>query len=338
MDEMELRMKKRMQKIYFSESKGNHEEIYFSVDCYDKILYHALHEYVGDCKVIFCNDINLGLIKNPFLCYPNDLRLNEEIFSVKKYMPEFKDSFSLLENLIDTGVTVGVCTMFDRLPSYEWYGLEDKRGKSNTHFSLVIGYDKENYYFVDDPCMLKPDAERLPSNSTVAILKKQHLQKAFEEYCQILTVGINTDKLENADKFFKIKDAIVENYYKEKVWETDNVSIGRKALLNLLELLQDDQFFDMIVSNFYWTYLMARKRELFGRCLVEKSWKENVNNVQRIINQSCKEWEMLHSRIRAFVCGSGTAIQTKEKMIKRIEEIIEVEDRMIEAIASLHQE
>lgn len=314
MNEIEIRMKKRMQKIYYSENKGNHKDLYFSVDCYDKILYLALHEYVEDSKVIFCNDINLGLIKKPFSCYPIDLRLKDEIFSVKKFMPEYKDSLAFLEDLVDTGIAVGVCTMFDKLPPYVWYGQEDKIGKSNTHFSLIIGYDKENFYFVDDPSMLKSDSDKLPNNPTVAILKRKHLQKAFEEYCQILTVSINKDKLKNADRFLVIKDAIIKNYYIEKVWKTDNISIGRKALLNLSELLQDDYVFDTVASNFYWIYLMARRRELFGQCLKEKKWKGSVNNVQKLIDQSCKEWEMLYYRERAFVCGSGSVSQTRQKL------------------------
>lgn len=332
----EKRMIRRMQKKYFAESDGKYEDVYFSLDCYDKILYQAIHEYTDDCKRIFCNDINMGIILDPFVCYPVDLRIKDELFRVERFMPEEKEALSILENLVESGSVVGLCTMFDKLPPYCWYGQEDKVGKSNTHFSMIIGFDKENYYYVDDPSMLRPDAKMLAENHTVGIIEKKYLREALKEYCQILTVEVNDELLKEYDKFDLVKEKIVENYHKEMLFDGKKVFLGRNALTKFAEILKEDEYFEMIVSNFFWIYLMARKRKLFGQCLQEKNNKSNGREICKIIDQSCKEWEMLYYRVRAFVCGSGTAEQAKQHMWSRMNRIIETEDKLIETIRLLY--
>jgi hypothetical protein len=54
----------RLERYYFINEDGSEDKIIFSIDCYEKILYHALRDYNIDYKLVFCDDINLKMIEN----------------------------------------------------------------------------------------------------------------------------------------------------------------------------------------------------------------------------------------------------------------------------------
>lgn len=328
---------KRFQKIYFCEDKEE-PDLYFLVDCYEKVLYIALHEYLKDCRLIFCNDINLQSGIDTIGFYPKDLGLKDKIFEVTRYYPEKQDAIYQLENFIDSGIVVAVCTMFDKLPSCVWYQQEDKIGISNTHFITVIGYDKECFYFVDDPSMLSSTAKRLAENSTVAVLEKKFFKEAFEEYCEILTVKVHKEKIGKEDNLVVIKDKIIQNYYNEKIEEIEGKKFisGRRALIEFTHLLDKEEVLDTIVSNFYWIYLMAERRVLLRICLEKNAVLfEDVDRVCSLLKACEEEWMKLYFRVRAYFCGSGTREKTRKSMKERIQKIITVEDSLIKALEEL---
>lgn len=164
--------KKRMSKKYIFDNKENENNLYGYIDCYEKILCCALEEHTENCKKVFCNDINLKICIEQLGFYPNDLKLKDELFQVKRYTPIPQQAMRVLENLIDKGTIVAVCTMFDMLPPFEWYQQKDKIGKSNTHFTIVVGYDKNYVYFAEHPDMLKRDAVMWSENPTVGMIEK----------------------------------------------------------------------------------------------------------------------------------------------------------------------
>lgn len=52
----------RLERRYFINEDGSEDRILSSIDCYEKILYHALRDYDLDYKLVFCDDINLMMI------------------------------------------------------------------------------------------------------------------------------------------------------------------------------------------------------------------------------------------------------------------------------------
>ena len=327
----------RLQRIYFSEDKGE-PDLYFLVDCYEKVLYITLQEYMKDCGLVFCNDINLEVGIDTIGFYPKDLGLKDKIFEVTRYYPSKEDAMYQLEHFIDSGIIVAVCTMFDKLPSCAWYQQEDKVGISNTHFITVIGYDEEFFYFVDDPSMLNVNAKRLTGNSTVTVLEKKYFREAFEEYCEILTVKINEEKLGEDDDFIVIKDKIIQNYYNEKIEEIEGKKVvsGRRALVEFIRLLDKEEVLDAIVSNFYWIYLMAKRRVLLKMCLEKKHGMfEDVDKACFLLDVCNEEWMKLYFRVSAYFCGSGTREKIRKSMKERVYKIIAVEDSLIRALGEL---
>lgn len=146
--------------------------------------------------------------------------------------------------------------------------------------------------------------------------RKKYLKNAFEKYCEILTVEVNDEKAKNFDKLTIIKNEIVNNYYFHDVEEAEGYHfvIGRQALIALLTLLESDKVLEKIVSNYFWIYMMARRRMLLEQCLnEERDLYKNVNKVCRLLRASSDEWMTLYYRISAYY--RGLELQKERKCI-----------------------
>jgi hypothetical protein len=74
----------RLERYYFINEDGSEDKIIFSIDCYEKILYHALRDYNIDYKLVFCDDINLKMIENNIFHFElNKLHLNDGCIKFK---------------------------------------------------------------------------------------------------------------------------------------------------------------------------------------------------------------------------------------------------------------
>ncbi len=329
----------RLEKNYFYNGNKPHNNLISSLDCLEKVLYHALSEHIPDCKYAFCNDINLNICQchKLYNYYPNRLDLNTDLFKIESYCPEPEKSLTLLEQLIDSGTLVAINTMFDILPPYTWYMQEDKRGKSNTHFCTIIGYDENNYFFVDDPSMLVDERLiRYNNNPTIGLIKKNTLKTAFNEYCQIITVKVNKGCLPYINKFDVIKSQVIDNYNSKSCFYDDTIVIlGRNALEKLTTDVYDDAILSTIVSNFYWVHLMYSRRILFKECIKDISDNNtNINLILMNLDKSISEWKAVYRIIATHVYKRQYS-NLPYILSKRIEKIINIEDSLIESLNKL---
>lgn len=327
----------RFEKRYFINSDGTPDKLIISIDCYQKILYHALCDYSIDYKYAFCDDINLLIEQNDELRFDiNTLNLNASLFDVRKYTPNPSEALPLVEKLIDTGTIVAVCTMFDMLPPYAWYKQEDKIGKSNTHFFMIIGYDDKNYYFVDDPGMLVGERMiKYNNNPSVGVLDKSLLLSALQEYCLIITVDVIESMFSYLNFFDIVKNKIVENYYVSNSRIRENNIIGRQALELLNKSVTISKSTVSIISkDYYWIHLMHSRRSIFKWCLEGLvNEYENTSLVLEYLDEDITNWKMLYGVVSRHVYKPHPEIENT--INNRVNNIINIEDKLIESIEKM---
>ena len=332
----------RLKRKYLLLEDGSPDELYHSIDCLEKIFYHALCDFEHvDKKYAFCDDINIRTHRSEsgFGVDLNKLRLNDSLFIKTEFKPSPQDAFDIIEEFIDKGHIVAICTMFDRLKPYSWYQHPDKIDVSNTHFCLIVGYDEHNVYFVDDPSMLVQ--ERLikhQSNPTIGVIDKKSLIEAFSEYCMILTVQINQPELSHIDKFDAVLNSIKENYRNCSVKNKNGTHTitGRNALMAISMFARNPASFEFAAKNFFPVYLFARKREIFKLCLLDKindySYAEDTIS---ILEENIAAWKGLHLLFCKHDVSAYDNIRMRAK--QQFECIIDSEDALMDSIAQMER-
>jgi len=265
-----------LERQYFLTEDGKPDEFLLQLGCDEKIFYHKLCNYNVDPNVIFINDINISLVcDDNFLgMYLNQLHINDALFQQKFYdVQNVEDALMLIESLIDKGETVAMRTMFDMLPAYGWYTVAEKKGVSDTHRCLIVGYDSENYFIAEDPSMI--DSVRgikHATNPTITLIEKSHLADALGITCEISTVHVNREQVMQvaastkiAERFAFVKEQVVKTYYSEQALSNVGGYIGRQAINKLLEVFKegDRKFIDMFANNYFNIYLAYTRRMIF---------------------------------------------------------------------------
>jgi len=331
----------RLERRYYINEDGSEDNLVQSVDCIEKILYHALRDYEGiDYIYAFCDDINIChnqySDESKFLITSSKLNLNRKLFNykIKSVLPHH--AIASVEKAIDNGVCIAVCTMFDMLPPYYWYQKPSKIGVSNTHWCLIVGYDKENLFFADSPDMLV--AERMqtyPSNPTIGIISKSIMVEAFKKYCALLTVNINTKELPHIDNFDEVFKAVLLNYYTPSIVKDGVIfNKGRSALVAMIQSAEHTKFLDHVAGDYYIFYLQAKRREIFKSCMIDKQSRyTDIKSTLEALDASIKSWNALHYLFMRHYHQPYKNL--RERMQKMIADMISLEDQVVNALSKI---
>lgn len=323
----------RLEKKYLLNNDGTPDALFHAIDCYEKILYHAISDHRDiDVKSVFCDDINI-MVKPRDYGYSYSLvklHLHDLLFNVEWSSPKPEDAFDIISKYLNRGSTVALCTMFDRLPPYLWYNHPDKRGVSNTHLVHIIGIDNDQVYFVDDSGMLDEiRLVRLASNPTVGKILKENMMCALNEYCSILCVDVNTHLFSSHDKFDCLVESIKDNYNTVRTQgQASDYIVGREALMAFSESMKDHAFLDYFTKDFYFPYLVAKRREIFKWCLSDKSdLYLNAKGTLDALDRSIAAWRDLHT---VFAMNDQKEYQDLPSRVqKKMSSIIHYEDALI---------
>ena len=129
--------------------------------------------------------------------YPSDKTVHQ-LFVITSYSIHYTKLYEL-EDLLDSGETPVVHTYHPRLPFNNGYiSLDDisVKPEESWHFFLMVGHDKENFYYVDSPNFMNmQNYEHHPENRSVGVLKKSTLLKAFEVFAHFIVMEINMKAL-----------------------------------------------------------------------------------------------------------------------------------------------
>lgn len=336
----------RLTRKYFIKDDGSIDKINSSINCFESVLYNALRDYNCDYKFVFCGDINLKIVKknNKFEYLLNNLELHKTLFKVTRLRPNYKAIQSELEEQIDTGKIVSVRTMFDELQEYCYATMDEKKGFTNTHFCLVIGYDKDNYYVVDHPTMfIRGKIITYKLNETVVLIHKEDFINALKVFCDIAVIDVNNQLLKRMDKVTILKetiDIIVNNYTDNGSIKVDNsVYIGRTSILRMIELIHSDladETIELLQKDYFFLYLLHSRRFLLQNCLkdLEDIFDKNMlDKVLKQLNRSIVCWKSYYYIISKSAMKSDPLICNKVK--KLLERILLVEDELIKVMSDL---
>lgn len=337
----------RLTRKYFIMDDGRIDNINSSINCFESVLYNALRDYNCDYKFVFCGDINLKIAKksNKFGYLLNNIALHKILFKVKRLNPNYSAIQSVLEEQIDTGKIVSVRTMFDELQEYCYSTMLEKKGFTNTHFCLVIGYDSENYYVVDHPTMfIKENLNTYKLNKTVALIHKDDFIKALNTFCDIAVIDINNQVLKSINKVTILKDAIdisIKGYTDNGSFRNDNsVHVGRASILKMIELMHSDLAAETIKNlqnDYFFLYLLHSRRFLLNNCLKDLEDMFNKDILDKAIKQLDRSivcWKSFY-----YIVSKSTMKpdpQICNKVNKLLEKILFVEDELIKVLSNLN--
>jgi hypothetical protein len=230
--------------------------------------------------------------------------------------------------------------MFNLLTPYAWHWDNIDRSR-NTHYCFLVGYDDNDYYFVEDPTMIKKEYfVPLENNPTIGRISKEEMLKALRMFCEIMVVDVNQKKLYNINKFKEITKQIVKNYnHKSFSYDYGTVYIGREALCKIIEYIYTNKFESIknyLENNYFFIHLLYSRRLIYKWCLedveseynreysieIYKSIQESVNTLQTLRNLIIKH------NIKPF----KTFNQITNKWVKRL---MKNEDILIESISKI---
>jgi len=319
---------------YYIMADGKPDKLITSLNCLEKIYYHALRDYQVDYKYVFCDDINLKFYengKNIFISQ-NKLGLNDDLFEVSFCELKPLQALHFIETAIDKNFTLAVCTMFDMLPFYCWSQEEHKKGHSNTHFCLIVGYDDDHLYMAEDPAMLLPEkVEFLESNPTIMKVCRHLITKAFEKFCSIMTVKINENRLLYIDRLGDVLKCIPKFYH------TTNVTgeyCGKSALERIYHHMnnyKDFYFFNLVCKDFFFLHLSASRRSILHWCLDERiALHTKARHISIALENSINIWTELYYLIAKHTVKPNP--NTRHRFVTKLETLIQMEDKLINTI------
>jgi len=121
---------------------------------------------------------------------------------------------AFLENQLDQGQLVLVQTAIQMLKYSIFYDPEyqmDERFVRNGHAILLLWYDDECFYFVENPVLVSP-ARCQYFNKEVIKIKKTEFDVALRNYTRSSTISINKNAFKNDHPNYDILERVVKNY------------------------------------------------------------------------------------------------------------------------------
>lgn len=241
---------KNMRKNYFVELAGNcYEQLYSiilkntdSIDydivslCIRNITFNLLYD---DDKMFIRSSVrqNFNAINKDFCDYQDIVFRNNG-----------NAAMDAMDEQIDRYGYAIFRTVDNLLPFTIYYepNFDINNFIENGHVMLMVGYDKENYYFVDQLAELdKHNFVSVPSRSDIGIYKREDFKKVFDLYLCIKPIRFNYENIKNSISLaLKVISASSEDYYDNKALtdrQYENVTAigGRSAVKFINEFLME---------------------------------------------------------------------------------------------------
>lgn len=149
----------------------------------------------------------------------------------------------------------------------------------------MIGYDAENFYFVEDPAVINYQRFNAYSKD-IGIINRAEATKIMGTYLRCINVDINMEKYENLDLvIYNIIKESIKTYYKKNEYDEDGnmVYYGRNAIRCLID-----------ISNREYIHLNDIDKRL-GAINLFLRWKfRAIKNKRHILYLFFKDFERKH--------------------------------------------
>lgn len=311
-----------------------------NIDCWEQMIYQTLRNYRLDYKLFFCQDINpfFWETETEFDVYPNILTYNDHIYTWNLCTTDYSMASNCIEKIINDGNIVIFSTMFDRLKSYIWYHETGEYTRCS-HFSIIIGYDKDYFYYVDSPPMRnKLYFHAHPENNTVGLIPREELIDAFRLYCMVGFISVDTKRINSLASTNQILHGICQKYFQKNSCELRNMEgikgyVGELAFQKLILALRNNKksiYFleDPFVSSLFGFRVKNLKYNL-------ELHNKNSTLLQDILHQLdslIHAWQKVHMFILKYSLTHN--INIYQIIISELENVLQTQKQLINNISS----
>lgn len=320
---------KYINKIYYHNSNGNIDPIFNSLECLQKIEYMLYRNCEYPIYKLFLDDINpifkKNIISGKGTIYCKKMFNKKEYFQIKKLNFYQKDCVDfLIIQLSKAPVIINTC--FDMLPCYHWFYEETGEKYSQSHYCMLLGADNTNYFFVEDPILLREENNhRLKENPEISFISKEIMNEALLKRANFSIIySINIPKTISTETNNIIKE-VYEVYNTIKPYAKDEyiTYFGRMALVQLISYLKNHNEFIDIMSAIQWQIHVIMSRHF----LFQLYFEAEANDISKVFSKAKERWEVLQN---LFIMQNIKGIYSDTRnTIRVINDILLQEDELI---------
>ena len=217
-----------------------------TLTCVDLARRESIRKYNVDENLVFCEDINIVFSTQPENIYfrKHNLNYNRKACEYCCVTKEAEFAEYSIKQILKNENIVVFRTATDYLKAFSWYRTEEPYIQTS-HWAIIIGYDQQDYFFVDVPGMRNTKYFRPhPQNPSVGCIDKKDLQRAFQICCEVGYMNVNPDRIVGLEK---ILTGIVQSFYCTNT-ENNAIYVGKQALEALAAMLKKN----LSISVFDW--------------------------------------------------------------------------------------
>jgi len=261
------------------------------------------------------------------------------------------EALKCIEQLLDAGEPVIVCTCTDRLPFYKYFKSPGFMSKKITlaelHSFLIIGHSGEYIYYVEAPFNHNEKYyESIPGNPTIGRIRKSDLLPAFELYVYFAAMQVRA--MDELDPFKCLTIALsnaVHNFYpkessKNRIFGIDALEFLRCAFQDC-DFLKIDNGISIIniseIDFFRWKvrdFVRCRKILLFSLIKYKHKWDgKKVDMLCGLLEYDINNWMIMIALMIKISVRSDN--KNRIQLLDRLNENIALEQNIIESISGL---
>lgn len=278
-------------KRYFLDENNKPDELCASLNCWEQYLYFALKDYNINCKLVFCEDINIcySILQDTIM--RNNVFPDSNLYDIQRW--ENPDNpAQVIEKIINDN-KIAICIIgFNLLEPYIWF--DNNIYKLHTDHNMgIIGFDEQYYYFIDSPLLIIRDWEGVyRENPCIFKIEKQKFLYVCKFYCEISEISIREEAIKTIKSLDEVIKAIVNNYYVSDI--IDNHYIGKKALEVFKEsIINKDSINSDFFKDQFLCHLIYSRHLILKRCLEEDisySKKHNFKIILDSLDKVTEQW------------------------------------------------
>lgn len=326
-------MKININKRYHLDQFNDVDELCVSLDCWEQQLYFNLKEYNINCKLFFCNDINIRFFKESNFVERNYIYPNNTIFCVREWEYS-KDTSEIIKQELDNDKILSICTSFNLLEPYIWYNNNLTNPHIN-HFMTLVGYDEKNYYFSESPLLINKNwKNKWEENKCIYEIRKDKLLQVCSLYSKICAIDVFEEKAHCLRDLHETIQNIISNYNNCNV----NIYLGKKALQEFQTVLTKGESVEFLKDHFP-CHLIASRHLILKWCLEEDCIYMKCSLIGSVLDCLDKAIQ-LWSKLCKLILLNTYNPQDKfiDKVIEYLQKIMEIEDQFILYLIELEAE
>lgn len=333
-----------LERNYYYNEIGEREEIVNILsDCESQCAYLLIrNKYKCDIENyydIFLEDISFNL-KMSTIGEFNELsvaRRIKEIFTLVDYKQTGIDGFNEIEKLLDNDEMVIIGTVIQWMPFSKFYEPEfNAVNYKGNHTFLIIGYDEENFFFVENPDLIRKSGFVEYKKKDIGVLKKEILKTAAEYCCTCKTINVNLENVKNCNVISEKAMEYSVNGFNRSNEITDNcvTYYGKNALNELINCCKKGSIDLCTIAptkdRDMYTYLdwkiwsIKNRRNMLRGYLIHENYakEDTVSSISEVVDM----WEKFFRILGKNFFAGNTLLD--QRYINILEELIKVEEKV----------